>query len=371
MSKLWNVFLNFWDKYQDLFDWIPEVSITLFFTLCTYLVYQLVTKKLEVRFSAERNIYGNAIVYALRRPGAYFICLIGLIFSEILIRETFEEQEIFFCVEYVRLIAIILLLTWCIMRFIRKGEQHFINSSGNKKKPLNYTTVLAIGRLLRTFVVITTVLSIMGSLRIDITGIVAFGSAGTIVAGIAAKELLANFFGGFMIFMDRPFSVGDWIRSPDKSIEGIVEHIGWRVTLIRTFNKRPLYVPNAVFLSISIENPSRMSNRQIKDIVGLRYCDAGNLLEIISKIEEMLKKHPDLDHRQTIAVAFNKFGHSSLDCLIYCFTKTTQWVPYLKIQQDIFVKITEIVHQYGGDVAFPTTTIVLPEDALSMLGRQE
>ena len=90
----------------------------------------------------------------------------------------------------------------------------------------------------------------------------------------AAKDLLANFFGGLTIYLDRPFAVGDWIRSPDREIEGTVERIGWRLTLIRTFDKRPLYIPNAVFTTIAVENPSRMHNRRIYETIGIRYDDA-------------------------------------------------------------------------------------------------
>src|SRR5690625_5369845 len=79
---------------------------------------------------------------------------------------------------------------------------------------------------------------------------------------MAAQDLLANFFGGFTVFMDRPFSVGDWVRSPDREIEGIVEKIDWRITTIRKFDKRPMYVPNAMFTTMTLENPSRMSHRQ-------------------------------------------------------------------------------------------------------------
>ena len=103
----------------------------------------------------------------------------------------------------------------------------------------------------------------MQALGYSISGVLAFGGIGGIAVGFAAKDLLANFFGGLMIYLDRPFSVGDWIRSPDKNIEGTVEEIGWRLTRIRTFDKRPLYVPNSTFTQISVENPSRMLNRRI------------------------------------------------------------------------------------------------------------
>ena len=86
----------------------------------------------------------------------------------------------------------------------------------------------------------------------------AFGGIGGIAIGFAAKDLLANFFGALMIFLDRPFSIGDWIRSPDREIEGVVEDIGWRSTKIRTFDKRPLFIPNSAFASLTVENASKM-----------------------------------------------------------------------------------------------------------------
>jgi len=94
-----------------------------------------------------------------------------------------------------------------------------------------------------------------------------------ILVGSVAKDMLANIFGGLMIQMDKPFSTGDWIRTTDKSIEGVVEKIGWRMTRIRTFNKNPLYVPNGIFSTIPIETPSRMTNREIYVVIGIRYDD--------------------------------------------------------------------------------------------------
>ena len=87
-----------------------------------------------------------------------------------------------------------------------------------------------------------------------------------------------------MIYLDRPFSVGDWIRSPDKEIEGTVEDIGWRLTRIRTFDKRPLYIPNSIFASISVENPSRMSNRRIYEKIGIRYDDVSKMNTIVTEV---------------------------------------------------------------------------------------
>jgi MscS family membrane protein len=213
-------------------------------------------------------------------------------------------------------------------------------------------------------------LVILQTLGYSISGVLAFGGIGGIAVGFAAKDLLANFFGGLMIYLDRPFSVGDWIRSPDKEIEGTVENIGWRQTRIRTFDKRPLYVPNATFNHISVENPSRMQNRRIKETIGIRYEDASKMDGIIRDVEAMLKAHPDIDQNQTVIVNFNSFAASSLDFFIYTFTKTTDWVKYHEVKQKVLLIILGIIEQHGADIAFTTSTVKIPE-SITVAGSSE
>jgi len=157
--------------------------------------------------------------------------------------------------------------------------------------------------------------------------------------------------------LDRPFSVGDWVRSPDKEIEGTVEHVGWRQTRIRTFNKRPLYVPNATFSLISVENPSRMSHRRIYEKIGIRYDDVDSLANIMNDIKLMLKSHQDIDSSQTMIVNFNEFGPSSLDFFVYTFTKTTNWIRFHEVKQDILLQIIDIISTHKAELAFPTQTL--------------
>jgi MscS family membrane protein len=160
-----------------------------------------------------------------------------------------------------------------------------------------------------------------------------------------------------MIYMDRPFAIGDWIRSPDREIEGTVETIGWRLTVVRTFDKRPLYIPNSVFNTLALENPSRMSNRRIKETIGIRYQDASKMGAIVVDVKDMLLQHEEIDSGQTLIVNFNSYAASSLDFFIYTFTKTTNWIRFHEIKQDVMLKIIEIVHSHGADFAFPTITL--------------
>lgn len=202
-------------------------------------------------------------------------------------------------------------------------------------------------------------LTMMQAFGLSLSGLLTFGGVGGLIVGLAAKDLLSNFFGGLMIYFDRPFKVGDWIRSPDRQIEGTVERIGWRMTSIRTFEKRPLYVPNSVFSNIVVENPSRMLNRRINETIGVRYDDKQKLPLIIEQVRKMLEQHPDIDATQTLIVNFNTFGPSSLNFFIYTFTKTVNWVEYHSVKQDVLLKVMEIIQQNGADIAFPTQTIKL------------
>ena len=164
-----------------------------------------------------------------------------------------------------------------------------------------------------------------------------------------------------MIYLDRPFSVGDWISSPDREIEGYVESIGWRLTRIRSFSKRPIYVPNGLFSTIAVVNSSRMSNRQIKTRVGIRYDDASKMSIIVAEVEEMIRNHPAIDTSKLLMVGFDEFGPSSLNFLIYCFTKTILRADYMREQQDIYLKTIEIIEKHGAQCAFPTTTLNIPD----------
>ena len=175
-----------------------------------------------------------------------------------------------------------------------------------------------------------------------------------------------------MIFLDRPFSVGDWIRSPDRDLEGTVESIGWRVTQIRTFDQRPLYVPNSVFTEVSVENPSRMNNRRIYETFGIRYDDLSQMPGIVDDVHKMLLAHEDIAQERTLMVNFVTFGDSTLDFFVYTFTKTTDWATFHKVKQDVLFKIADIVAAHGAEFAFPTQTLQLETpEALAQMAQAQ
>jgi MscS family membrane protein len=255
-----------------------------------------------------------------------------------------------------RFIAVVSLLGFFLTKFITEIELASIALGGD------VTTANAAGKLLRISVTITVILSILQTLGFSISGVLAFGGVGGIAVGFAAKDLLANFFGGLMIYLDRPFSVGDWVRSPDREIEGTVEKIGWRLTSIRTFDQRPLYIPNSVFANIALENPSRMTNRRIFERIGVRYDDAQSLPSIIDQVRKMLVEHDDIDAEQTLIVNLDSFGSSALEFFIYAHTRTTDWISFHDVKQRIMLEVMSIISQKGAEFAYPTRTVNLIEN---------
>ncbi|HHJ11586.1 MAG TPA: mechanosensitive ion channel family protein [Chromatiales bacterium] len=338
--------------------WILQVFFIILVVVITNFVARLFLARLHRKLQNTRNDWDDALVLALKRPLPMLVWIIGLTFAADVIKVE-RKAAIFDFADPLRDIGIIAMLAWFLVRFVEEGQRILVRRHERGETRMDRATIVAMGKLLRLTVIITAVLVGLQTLGVSVAGVMAFGGIGGIAIGFAAKDLLANFFGGLMIYLDRPFIEGDWIRSPDKDIEGTVEHIGWRLTRIRRFNKRPLYVPNSVFMSIAVENPSRMLNRRIYETIGIRYDDLGKMDDITREVKAMLRAHPEIDQDQTMIVNFNAFNESSVDFFVYTFTRTTEWVRFHEIKQDILLRVAEIIERHGAEIAFPTRTVYL------------
>lgn len=335
-------------------SYILQAFLIILGTLLLDIVQRRILRRVRQKVEKTKNEWDDAFIDALGRPLSLLILVVGIGFAAEIIGDA-TGSLMFKALDPLRDTLFVTTLAWFLIRFINRIEKSIL---ANKQKA-DKTTVDAIGKILRVSVVVTSVLVALQTLGFSISGVLAFGGIGGIAIGFAAKDLLANFFGGLMIFLDRPFAVGDTVMSPDRNIEGTVEKIGWRLTVIRTFDKRPLFVPNSVFATIAVENKSRMLNRRINETIGIRYEDASKMDAIVKKVKEMLLNHPEIDGNQTIIVNFTSFAPSSLDFFIYTFTKTTNWVDFHEIKQDILLKIMEIIEGEKAECAFPTSTLHL------------
>jgi MscS family membrane protein len=341
-------------------NWVTQVFIVVVLTLFLAFAQRLLLKRLHARLQHTASHWDDAVVDALQKPLTALIWVLGIAFAAHII-ERKTDAAIFVAVSPVRDVCIIAIIAWFVIRLIMAVENNILKGWETAGKSIDRTTADAITRLLRISVIITAVLVGLQTLGYSISGVLAFGGIGGIAIGFAAKDLLSNFFGGLMLYLDRPFSVGDWVRSPDREIEGFVEEIGWRLTRIRTFDKRPVYIPNSMFSTISVENPSRMSHRRIYETIGVRYDDADKVEGIIEEVRAFLRNDPAIDATQTLIVNFNSFAPSSLDFFIYAFTHTTVWTEYHEVKERVLLQINRIIAAHGAQIAYPTSTLHIPE----------
>ncbi len=335
--------------------WLFQVFMVVLGTVtCNFFLMRLIGF-LETLVASTASLWDDSLLSAARLPTRLFVWTIGLTLAASIL-ESVTKSFLFSYIPDIRKVGYIFILTLFITRFINCVEERLI-ARGLNDKNLDPTTAKATGKILRLSVTITAVLIAMQTMGYSVSGVLAFGGVGGVAMGFAAKDLLANFFGGLMLYWDKPFAVGDWVRSPDRDIEGHVEDIGWRLTRILTFDKRPLYIPNSMFSSIVVENPSRMSNRRIYENIGIRYDDAPVLQDICAAIRLMLRQHSEIEPELTQIVHFNSYGSSHLEIMVYAFTKTTDWKTFHRVKEDVLIHIMKIVQNHGAEFAFPTQTL--------------
>ncbi len=203
------------------------------------------------------------------------------------------------------------------------------------------------------------------NLGYSVSGLLAGLGLGGFAFALAAKDTIANLFGGVTILADRPFRPGDWITF--NGTNGVVEEIGLRSTRVRTFAKTVVSVPNQTLANATVENHSLMPKRRVKLTVGVTYdTTPERMRELIARVEALLRGHPDV-HQEFMLVKFTDFGPSSLDLLVYYFTTTTDWEQHLTVRQEINLAIMDIVEELGLSIAFPTQTVhLVPEGTLAV-----
>ena len=338
--------------------WALSVFLIVFFSLFLDFIQRRVMKHLGQVAIKTENLWDDALHHAVSRPLSLIIWLVGVTLAAQAIPVEGEGQVLDAkLIISLRQIGMLFAIAWFLVTFVKNIEHNLIQNARKDGRKIDQTTINALGRVVRITIVVTVILIALDTLGVNVSGLLAAGGIGGLAVGLAAKDMLANFFGGITVFIDRPFSVGDWIVLKEKGIEGVVEHIGWRQTTIRKFDKRPVYVPNAVFTTVSVENPSRMSHRRINETIGLRYDDLNRMEAITDEVREMLTTHPEIDQDQTLMVQFNAFNASSVDFFIYCMTRTVNWQRYHEVKQDVLLKIHEIVGQNDAQIAYPTRTL--------------
>lgn len=344
-----------------------QISLAFIIFLCANYFKNKLLNKAKSKIGDSPNIWNEAVLSAIIWPSSVLIWLLFVSYVLKLLANTLPESIILSDANhYIESIGVIVVLAWFLIELVSKLEQNYF-SKIDKDTTLDTASSYLVGKIIRALIFTIATIVILQTLGYSLTALLTLGGAGSLVAGLAAKDMLSNFFGGLMVYLDKPFKVGDWIKTDSHSLEGTVEKIGWRTTRLRNFDKRPVYVPNSIWANAPVENASRMINRRIKEFIGVRYKDADKIEKIILDIEEMLATHDGVDKRQNLIVKFSEFGPYSLNFMLYVFTKATKLKDFAVIKQDILLKVIDIVHKNGADFAFPTTTLDIPQETLEIL----
>ena len=194
------------------------------------------------------------------------------------------------------------------------------------------------------------------------------GLLGAAVA-LGAQDLFKNLIGGITIIAEKRFHPGEWILV-EGVVEGTVEDIGFRSTKVRRFDKAPVHVPNSNLSDAVVTNFSRMTHRRIKWKIGIVYGASVEQLQIIRDgISDYIQNNESFAPADEVStfVRVDSFNASSIDFLVYCFTKTTNWGEWLEIKEAFAMKIKTIVEEKAkSSFAFPSQSVYLekiPGDA--------
>lgn len=251
--------------------------------------------------------------------------------------------------------SIILLLSWGFYHFASISPTLLSNLAEKMNIHIDKLVVPFLTKVARFIIAALAISVVAEEWGYNVNGFIAGLGLGGLAFALAAKDSIGNLFGGIIIITEKPFSIGDWIKTP--SVEGTVEDINFRSTKVRTFAQALVTVPNATLANEPIVNWSKMGKRQVSFHLGVAYDTPKDKIGLcIERIESMLYMHEDV-HNETIAVRFDRFNESSLDILVYFFTNTIVWSEYMKVKENINFQIMEILEEEGVSVAFPTRTL--------------
>ncbi|MEP0336969.1 MAG: mechanosensitive ion channel family protein [Alphaproteobacteria bacterium] len=214
-------------------------------------------------------------------------------------------------------------------------------------------------RAIRVLVFIIGAAAVLEIWGIKVGPIIAgFGLIGVAVA-LGAQDLFKNLIAGLLILAEKRFHKGDWIHV-EGVVEGHVEAIGFRSTMVRRFDKAPVMVPNSQLSDTAVINFTAMTHRRIKWLIGVEYrTSVDQLRQIRDQVAAYIDETPDFAPKTDVStfVRIDSFGDSSINIMVYCFTITTKWGEYLEIKERLAYKVMDIVHGAGAAFAFPSQSI--------------
>ncbi len=343
-------YLNFIILGIPIYKIALSIGIFLLFLFFRKLFVVVILKIVERFVKKTSTEIDDIILQIISKPLA-FLFIVGGVFFALLILG----------IEHIVIVKIlktlfIFVFAWILYNAVVTSEDHIYSFAEKFGKEISQEIGNFFIKLCKIFIIGLAVLSILQDWGINVSAVIASLGLGGLAFALAAKDTVANLFGGLTVLIDKTMKTGDWIKIGD--VEGIVEDIGLRTTKIRSFEKSLITIPNQILANQSLENFSKRNVRRIKMIIGVTYdTTREQMVKILEDIRNMLKTHPRIAKDQLMMIYFTEFGDSSLNIFIYCFTDTADWEEYLAIRENVNLKIMEIIEKHGASFAFPSTSI--------------
>lgn len=377
-----NNYLNF--IYTDV-GRLALFIIVIFLSYILKDIGQMIFPALQKLFPETEDIDDDVEVEdfeGLKKPMAFLVKVFGINLAMDILFYPGDPHRI---VEVALYVAYLVGFARLLIVFIEViFDVYFTSSYKRRNIAFRKELVNLIKQIIKAIIFIVAFLLFLKELNVDITGFVASLGLGGLVIAMASKDTISNFFGSIKIIFDEAFSQGDWIKVA--GVEGTVVELGFISTKIRTFDNAMISLPNAKLANESVINFNRRKvGRRIKMHIGVTYsAKREDLLKAVDAIREMMINHPEiateskigtigkrsslvekndlLGIKSTLLVHVDSFEDSSINILIYAFSKTVNWAQWLEVKEDIMMKIWEILDTHGLEIAFPTQTIHLSRE---------
>ncbi len=376
--SLMETFNSFTDLFFDVWnngvfginatDIIVSLVIFLLFYLLRRLIARFILNRLSRIVSKTSNQIDDAVIEVLDGPLKFLPVVLGFFIASSYLNVSDNNQDF---LDLLNRSLITIFIFWLLHQLIIPFSFVIKNFESKISKPLVDWTLKG----LKILVIVLGAVAILELWGIRVGPVIAgLGLFGVAVA-LGAQDLFKNLISGIMILMEKRFTVGDVILVSGE-VEGVVEQIGFRSTLVRRFDSTPVMVPNYKFAEQSVTNYTRRHHRRIRWLIGLEYrTSIDQLKNIRDEINNLIEKDDNFAKNQNASfyVRINSFSDSSIDMLVQTFTVTNEWAEFLKIKENLAVKIIEIVENNEAGFAFPSQSLYvekLPDEKTEIFNPQ-
>jgi MscS family membrane protein len=330
--------------------WLVKLGVFLLLILVVNIFLKRIILRIKHRAHYKEHDWQSHLDYVLLTPLHSLLWILFTAFAISMVASHLGIEKTSLNFTLIRNAAIIGCLAWFFLRWKKVFQQSLAARQSRGMLGLDSHSIQIMGKVFSFIVIFISFLIILQIFGLDVMPLIAFGGIGAAAAGFASKEVIANFFGGLMIHLTRPFTVNELIELPGKKILGYIEEIGWYYTSVRDLKKQLIFIPNSMFSTEMMVNQSRITHRRIDELIGVRYEDAAKVPLLVEKIRYLFSAHPVIDHSQPLYVNMVSFGLASIDIEIKAYTLTTNLEEFLQIKQELMLRIYEIILSAGADI---------------------